>query len=105
MDEATFERAADALLRRVLDVVEASGADVDAELQGAVLTLDFADGRQMLLNRHGPNRQVWLSSPLSGARHFAAFGDGWRDTRDGRMLAAVLAEDFAVLAGVPATFV
>ena len=104
MDEATFERAAAATLARILDAVEASGADVDADLHEGVLMLAFADGRQIVINRHGPNRQVWLSSPLSGARHFDPHGDGWRDTRDGRMLTDVLAEDFSALAGVPATF-
>ncbi|MSP83012.1 MAG: iron donor protein CyaY [Alphaproteobacteria bacterium] len=103
MEESGFERAADALLTRLLEAIEESGADVDADLQGGVLMVEFADGRQLLVNKHGPNRQIWLSSPLSGARHFdpdPATG-GWKDTRDGRAFADVLAEDFPALAGAP----
>jgi frataxin len=106
MDETTFERAAESLLARLLDAVEASGADVDAERQGGVVTIEAADGRLLLVNKHGPNRQIWLSSPLSGARHFAldpATG-AWRDTRDGRSFTSVVAADVAALTGATLDF-
>jgi len=98
MDDAGFEAAAEDLLRRLADALEDADGDLDVELREGVLTVELPDGRQILANRHAPTRQIWLSSPLSGARHFAGDGrGGWRDTRDGRALADVLVEDFAAL--------
>ena len=101
MDEADFETLAEATLATIARVIEDSGADVDVELQGGILTLELADGRQYVINKHVANRQIWLSSPISGARHCEPFGGRWRDTRDGSDLAARLAGELAAATGTP----
>ena len=98
MDDAGFEAAAQDLLRRLADALEDADGDLDVELREGVLAVELPDGRQVLVNKHAPTRQIWLSSPTGGARHFADDGHGgWRDTRDGRDLTGVLVEDFAAL--------
>jgi iron-sulfur cluster assembly protein CyaY len=98
MDDAGFEAAAEELLQRLADRLENADSDLDVEFQRGVLAIDLPDGGQFLLNKHAPTHQIWLSSPRSGARHFADDGHGgWRDTRDGRDLMGVLAEDFAAV--------
>ncbi|OFX06058.1 MAG: iron donor protein CyaY [Alphaproteobacteria bacterium RIFCSPHIGHO2_12_FULL_66_14] len=91
MADTPFESLADSLLAAL---EEGIGAHVDAELQGGVLTVE-ADGGIWVINKHAPTRQVWLSSPKSGARHYAfdrASGQ-WRDTRgDGDLLATLSGE-------------
>ena len=67
MSEAAFESLADSLLAAL---EEGIGAHADAELQGGVLTVDGDDGT-WVVNKHAPTRQIWLSSPKSGARHYA----------------------------------
>lgn len=63
------------------------GCDATIDLEDGVLRLEMADGRVYLFNRHLPLRQLWLSSPQSGAWHFtyAPFADhslaDWRSTR------------------------
>ena len=94
-DESQFETLAEAWLRRAGQAIEDASEDVDVELQGGVLTAELDDGRAFLLNKHAPLRQLWLSSPISGASHYRHADGGWRSTRDGRELAAVLVEDFA----------
>lgn len=101
MDEGDFETLAERALQAFARVIEESGADVDVELQGGILTLELADGRQYVINRHLANRQIWLSSPLSGARHYDPAGGRWRDTRDGSDLAARLAAELAAATGTP----
>ncbi len=94
MDDAPFESLADSLLATLEEGV---GAHVDAELQGGVLTVE-GDGGIWVINKHAPTRQVWLSSPKSGARHYA-FDSGtgqWRDTRGGDDLLAVLSSELGV---------
>ena len=70
---------------------------VDAELQGGILTVEGDEGT-WIVNKHAPTQQVWLSSPVSGARHYA-FDTGagqWRDTRGGDDLLAVLGAELGV---------
>ena len=45
------------------------------------------------MNRHVPNREIWVAA-RSGGFHFRAEGGRWRDTRSGDDLAATLARLF-----------
>ncbi len=100
LDENRFAALADATLERMADAVDdALGDTVDVDLQGGILTLSLPGGGQYVLNKHGPNREVWLSSPVSGAWHFAWSGDEWVSTREppavlGHLLAGELAARF-----------
>lgn len=83
MDQGTFERQAAAVLEDLFDKIDEQLGDVlEADYEGGILTLKLADGRTFLLNKHAPNREIWLSSPVSGAWHFASDAGGrWRSTR------------------------
>ena len=92
MSETAFETLADSLLEAL-----ESGLGDDAELQGGVLTLD-ADEGTWVINKHAPTRQVWLSSPKSGALHYAfdTASGLWRDTRGGADLLSTLSGELGV---------
>jgi frataxin len=97
LDEQQFESLAGNFLARVTAAVEDASDDIDVELQGGVLTIELEDGRTFVLNKHAPMRQMWLSSPLSGASHYK-YDDAsrlWVSTRDTRELASTLIDDFA----------
>lgn len=102
--EAEFERLAHGRLARFADALErglAEAADVD--YQGGILTVALDRGGEYVLNKHAPNRQIWLSSPSSGASHYAydPARDAWIGTRSGRPLGQVLAEELGPLASAP----
>lgn len=109
-DQPQFELLAERTLEALAEAIENAGADADAdvdvdvdvELEDGVLTVEMADGRIFLLNRHVPLRQLWLSSPVSGASHYAhdAAAGGWRSTRDGSDLLERLRDEFRQVAGV-----
>lgn len=84
MDESRFATLADQMLNHLSDTIDAIlGDDVDVELQGGILTLSLDGGGQYVINKHAPNRQIWLSSPVSGASHYDCADDGtWVSTRD-----------------------
>ena len=90
MNESAFESLADSLL-------EALEEGLDGERQGGVLTVEGGGGT-WIVNKHAPTRQIWLSSPKSGARHYAfEAGSGlWRDTRGGADLLATLSSELQV---------
>ena len=94
MTEQAFARMADSLLGYL---EEALGAVSDAELQGGVLSIQGEAGT-LLVNKHAPTRQIWLSSPKSGARHYAfEVASGlWQDTRGAGDLLSTLADELGV---------
>lgn len=102
LDESRFVALADAMLENLCDTVDdVLGDQVDADLQAGILTLALADGGQYIINKHAPNREIWMSSPVSGATHFAYVDDAWVSTRDAsqvldRMLAAELSAKYGV---------
>lgn len=103
MDDREFADRADRTLARLQDALESALSDDDPEieLRGGILTLELDDGRQFVLNKHAPTRQIWLSSPVSGASHFAwdEADACWRSTRGPDTLEARLAADLAEASG------
>jgi frataxin len=100
MSDSAFESLADSLLAALEEGIGAhTGAEVvDAELQGGILTVDGEAGT-WVVNKHAPTRQIWVSSPKSGARHYAfdAGSGQWRDTRDGAEFLATLSDELGVV--------
>jgi frataxin len=94
MSDSSFESLADSLLATL---EEGIGTHGDAELQGGVLTVEGEDGT-WVVNKHAPTKQIWLSSPQSGARHYAfdAGSGQWKDTRGGVDLLAHLSAELGV---------
>ena len=92
MSESAFETLADSLLA----ALETAIGD-EAERQGGVLTLEKDEGT-WVVNKHGPTKQIWLSSPKSGARHYAfdAGSGRWTDTRGGADLLSTLTAELGV---------
>lgn len=96
MDEAAFQTVADATLTELMERIEATrGDEVEVDLEGGVLTIELDSGAQYLINKHGPMRQIWLSSPVSGAGHYDydAEKESWVNSRTGETLSAVLAAE------------
>lgn len=101
MDDKEFNTRADAALARIEAGLEASGADLDFELQpGGVLEIEFADGSKIVVNRHGVAREIWVAA-RSGGFHFRWDGAAWLDTRDGGELFAKLSRLASQQAGEP----
>ncbi|PWR21780.1 frataxin family protein [Zavarzinia compransoris] len=95
LDDKDYRRQLEACLGHWLDVLEATGAFDELDLADGVLQAETEDGKVFILNRHLPLKQVWLSSPVSGAHHYA-FDEGrggWFSTRGGEALADRLRAD------------
>ena len=86
MDEAEFEKLADAALAEVEAALEASALDLDLELkEGGILEVTFESGGKLIINRHRAAREIWVAAP-SGGFHFRWHDGAWRDTRNGTEL-------------------
>ena len=95
LTETDFITAADATLATIglaLDAaLETGNVDVDWNLNDGILEIECTDGSKLIVNRHVPNRELWVAA-RAGGFHFRADGGHWRDTRSGDDLAVVLAK-------------
>jgi CyaY protein len=94
MDESAFIAVADATLDKIglaLDAaLETSDVDLDWSLRDGVLTIECDDGSRIIVNRHVPNREIWVAAK-SGGFHFRAQQGRWCDSRGQEALGAALA--------------
>ena len=105
LDESRFTVLADEFLERIADIIdEALGDRIDVDFQHGILTLSLENGGQYVINKHGPNREIWLSSPVSGAWHFAPNDGDWISTREPRALLSILLADELVVFGERLSF-
>lgn len=101
MNETEFNARAEGVLAAVVRTLEASGVDCDCEFKGdGVLELEFEDGSKIIVNRHGPAREIWVAA-RSGGYHFRCDGERWVNTRDGDELFAALSRCVSEQSGSP----
>ena len=66
LDDTSFTRIATATLESFMDGIEAVlGDQADVDLEGGILTIELDAGGQYVINKHEPNRQIWMSSPIA----------------------------------------
>ncbi|HEY2819039.1 MAG TPA: iron donor protein CyaY [Casimicrobiaceae bacterium] len=106
LTETEFIAAADATLAKIglaLDAaLETGDADVDWNVNDGILEIECADGSKVIVNRHVPNRELWVAA-RAGGFHFRAEGGRWCDTRSGDDLAVVLVRLLRTQAGLALT--
>lgn len=91
MTESEFNELADAVFARIEQAIDSGDADIDYDSNGSVMEIEFEDGSQVIVNRHVPNREIWLAA-RSGGFHYGYQGGEWRSQRDGSELFARLSE-------------
>jgi frataxin len=64
-----------------------------------VLTVKLGVHGTYVINKQTPNRQIWLSSPLSGPFRYDWHEGRWVYRRDGRELLSQLQQELAQLLG------
>jgi CyaY protein len=89
MTEGEFNEVADAVFQRIEQAIDDSDTDIDYDSNGTVLEIEFADGSKIVVNRHIPNREIWLAAK-SGGFHYALQDGTWFSQRDGSELFAKL---------------
>lgn len=95
LSPAEYHKAADTFLETLLDDLEALSDDLpevipDVELTQGVMTLQVAPVGTYVINKQPPNKQIWLSSPISGPNRFDLHKGEWVSLRDGSRLLGVL---------------
>lgn len=93
-----YQKEADRCLETLLDDLETLSDDLpdripDIELTQGVMTLQVADVGTYVINKQPPNKQIWLSSPISGPNRFDLYKGEWISLRDGSKLLETLSSE------------
>src|SRR5438105_9129624 len=103
ISESEFVTLSDRVLAAIaaaLDVAtDQADGDLDWALNDGVLSIDCGAGGKLVVNRHVPNREIWVAAK-SGGFHFRNDTGSWRDTRGGEELGAALARLLKDQAGI-----
>lgn len=104
MNDSEYHNLAGLAINTLLDAMEAAdqGGIIDVEYQDGVITIGLPAGKQLVVSKHVPTKQLWLSSPVSGGLHFGYCKD-WV-LADGRTLGQVLSQELKTLAGIEVHF-
>lgn len=83
MDDIAFLGTAIPYMAQLVDFLEKNYPQLDIEDDEESIIIELSEKRQFLVNIHSTSKQIWLSSPLSGAHHFAydTTSQDWIDTR------------------------
>lgn len=97
-----YHEASDRKLEELSDKLEDyledhydKGADVS--LNNGVLTVVVDSQNTYVINKQTPNRQIWLSSPLSGPMRFDLVEGKWINKHDEQELGSVLSNELSEL--------
>ncbi len=98
MGEVSFSVKASQLLESLLDCLESAEAleDVDIDLIDGVMTIEFEDGAQIIVNRQSSAGQIWLASPLGPAHfNFDEASNDWLDDKTSVSLKTTMEQAFS----------
>ncbi|KAG5990638.1 hypothetical protein E4U52_004409 [Claviceps spartinae] len=113
LSERAYHELADLYLESVLSEFEQqqdSREDIDVEYSAGVMTITVANKGTYVINKQPPNKQIWLSSPISGPKRYdwCVIGEGqtekegtgkgtWVYARDGVSLSELIFQELGVV--------
>ncbi|MCL4128451.1 UNVERIFIED_CONTAM: hypothetical protein GTU68_019903 [Idotea baltica] len=101
LDDLHFEHISnetlESLNERLEELIEQVNAppESDSSLATGVLTLTLGEHGTYIINKQSPNKQIWLSSPLSGPKRYDFQKDHWVYKYDGVSLHELLGKELS----------
>ncbi|MCB5361597.1 iron donor protein CyaY [Vibrio lentus] len=92
MNETEFHQLVDIQMQNIEEAIDESEADIDYEVTGNVMTLEFENRSQIIINRQEPMKEIWLASK-SGGFHFKLIDDKWTCSKTGMELFEMVKEE------------
>lgn len=96
ISDSQYCQIADNYLEDLSDSLEELGEaypQIDVELTQGVMSLTVAPGKTYVINKQPPNKQIWLSSPVSGPKRYDLIGGKWITLRDNTSLTETLKKE------------
>ena len=92
MNDTEFHQLVDIQLQNIEEAIDDSGADIDYEVTGNVMTLEFDNRSQIIINRQEPMHEIWLASK-SGGFHFKWQDKLWICSKTGMELMTMVKQE------------
>jgi frataxin len=72
LTETSFIAIVEATLNRLYAMIEAIDKEevLEIEQSSGMLSIELPNGKQFVINRQIPTKQIWFSSPISGGLRF-----------------------------------
>ncbi len=94
-----YERIVDETLESLTDtfesLLEKHKLPSDVTYSNGVLTVELDKYGTYVINKQTPNKQIWLSSPLSGPKRYDFSNQSWIYKHDGKSLHTLLTEEIS----------
>ncbi|KAJ3095138.1 WD repeat-containing protein 87 [Phlyctochytrium planicorne] len=87
-----YHASADKFDRKQLDNDRSDSEDYDVS---GVLTLKLGQVGTFVINKQPPNKQIWLSSPLSGPKRFDYQNGSWISSKNNEILENILSKELS----------
>lgn len=98
MNTSQYHELVDVQWMAIEEGIDESGADIDYETNGNVLTLEFEDRSQIIINRQEPMKEIWLAS-RSGGFHFGYQDGEWICSKTGMVFMDMVKQECSKHAG------
>ncbi len=93
------ETALDAIERTFESLIEQRGLDIDLHRQDNVITFEFHNEAQIIVNSHFGAQEIWVAAP-SGGFHLSCVDGRWLERRAGEELWEMLSRLVSLQSGV-----
>jgi CyaY protein len=101
MNESEFNELIDQTFDALELALDEVDGDLDYEVTGGVLTVEFENGTTMVFSRQRPTCQLWLAARSGGYHYTYDEADAdWRDTRSGLLLRPFVVQQMQEQGGV-----
>nr|XP_020661313.1 frataxin, mitochondrial [Pogona vitticeps] len=104
LDETTYEKLAEETLELLMDFFDDlpdksfTPEDYDVSSGSGVLTVKLGGNMgTYVINKQTPNKQIWLSSPISGPKCYDWTGKKWVYSHDGISLHELLVKELSAV--------
>ena len=98
MNDSQYHQLVDDAFERIEQTMDSDDFDIECDINGGVLTLEFENRSQIIINRQEPMREIWLASK-SGGFHFKLIEDKWTCSKTGMELFEMVKEECVKHAG------
>lgn len=94
-----FNQVADEYLNKItfnLEKIQIKSNEIDYELTDDVLEIDIKNQKKYVINKQYTNKQLWLSSPLSGPMRFDYIKGNWISIRQNISMTELLLKELSI---------
>ncbi|MAI41445.1 MAG: iron donor protein CyaY [Candidatus Azotimanducaceae bacterium] len=89
-EDAEFNRLVDKVFNRIENDIDALQADIDVNISGNILYIEFLDQSEIIISRQISSHEIWIAAKSGGYRLSIGSAQEWRCTSSKEYLPTLL---------------